>query len=138
LLVDEVDKMAPKDQAFLLNLMETGIITETKYGKNRSAQRKISVFATSNNIKKMSAALRSRFFIVELEPYTYEQFREITEVLLLHHEVYVSGATLIANAVWNNTRDTRDCIKIGAIAKTMSDVEFIVDKFYRTCKKIHH
>ena len=36
LLVDEIDKMAAKDQAFLLNLLETGIVTETKYGKTRS------------------------------------------------------------------------------------------------------
>ncbi|MGB7953205.1 MAG: hypothetical protein WCF23_04430 [Candidatus Nitrosopolaris sp.] len=44
--------MAPKDQAILLNLMETGIVSETKYGKTRSAQIKTSVFATCNNIKK--------------------------------------------------------------------------------------
>lgn len=36
LLVDEIDKMSPKDQTFLLNLMETGIVTETKYGKTRT------------------------------------------------------------------------------------------------------
>ena len=35
LLADEIDKMSPRDQTFLLNLMETGIITETKYGKTR-------------------------------------------------------------------------------------------------------
>ena len=29
LLIDEIDKMSPRDQTFLLNLMETGIITET-------------------------------------------------------------------------------------------------------------
>src|SRR2546425_4552558 len=68
LLLDEIDKMSPKDQAFLLNLMETGIVTETKYGKTRLAEMKTSVFATSNNIKKMSAPLQSRFFIVQLEP----------------------------------------------------------------------
>ena len=28
------------------------------------------------------------------------------------------------------SQDVRDCIKIGAIAKTISDVEFIVDKFF--------
>ena len=49
LLVDEIDKMAHKDQVFLLNLMETGIVSERKYGKTRSAQMKASVFATSNN-----------------------------------------------------------------------------------------
>jgi Holliday junction DNA helicase RuvB len=29
LLVDEIDKMSCKDQAFLLNFMETGIVSET-------------------------------------------------------------------------------------------------------------
>lgn len=33
LLIDEIDKMPAKDQAFLLNLMETGIVTETKHKK---------------------------------------------------------------------------------------------------------
>ena len=35
LIVDEIDKMPAKDQASLLNLMETGIVSETKYGKTR-------------------------------------------------------------------------------------------------------
>ena len=74
LLMDEVDKMYSKDQFFLLNLMETGIVSETKYGKTRSGGMITSVFATSNNIKKLSVPLMSRFFIVEIEPYTYEQF----------------------------------------------------------------
>ena len=82
LLIDEIDKTSTKDQGFLLSLMETGIVSETKYGKTRSTQMKTTVFATSNNIKKISTALQSRFFIVELEGYTYEQFCEITNVLL--------------------------------------------------------
>jgi holliday junction DNA helicase RuvB len=32
LLINEIDKMSTKDQSFLLNLMETGIVTETKHG----------------------------------------------------------------------------------------------------------
>ena len=32
LLIDEIDKMSTHNQTFLLNLMETGIISETKYG----------------------------------------------------------------------------------------------------------
>ena len=65
LLADEIDKMSPRDQTFLLNLMETGIVTETKYGKTREAEIKTSVFATCNDPRKISAPLRSRFFIVE-------------------------------------------------------------------------
>jgi holliday junction DNA helicase RuvB len=122
--------MVPKDQALLLNLMETGIVSETKYAKTRWAQIKKSVFATCNNIKTISTPLQSRFFIVELEAYTYEQFREITDVLLLHHKEDCSGATVIANTLWNKSQDIRDCVKIGPIAKTMADVEFIIDKFF--------
>ena len=36
LLIDEIDKMSAKDQSFLLNLMETGIVTETRHGKTRT------------------------------------------------------------------------------------------------------
>jgi hypothetical protein len=32
LLADEIDKLSSRDQTFLLNLMETGIVSETKYG----------------------------------------------------------------------------------------------------------
>jgi replication-associated recombination protein RarA len=49
LLVDEIDKMSPRDQAFLLNLMETGIVSETKYGTTRFTQTNLLVhfFITS-------------------------------------------------------------------------------------------
>jgi MoxR-like ATPase len=35
ILIDEIDKMQNTDQAFLLNLMETGIVSETKHQKTR-------------------------------------------------------------------------------------------------------
>jgi replication-associated recombination protein RarA len=78
LLLDELDKLSRKDQTFLLNLMETGIVSETKYKKTRSMQIKTSVFATSDNVEKIIPPLQSRFFIVNLQPYTYEQFYDIT------------------------------------------------------------
>lgn len=58
LLIDELDKMAPKHQAMLLNLMETAIVTETKYQKTRTAKIKTSVFATCNNTNNLSAHYR--------------------------------------------------------------------------------
>jgi MoxR-like ATPase len=66
LLIDEIDKMFPRDQTFLLNLMETGIINETKYGKTRQGEINTSVFATCNDPRKLSSQLLSRFFIIEL------------------------------------------------------------------------
>ena len=109
LLIDEIDKMSSKDHIFLLNLMETSIISETKYGKTRSAQIKTSVFATSNNIERLSAPLRSRFFIVKLGPYTCEQFFEITKQLLSHQKIEREVANLIASTVWAKSQDIRDC-----------------------------
>jgi Holliday junction DNA helicase RuvB len=126
LLVDEIDKMARKDQAFLLNLMETGIVSETKYGKTRSTQMKTSVFATSNNTKNLSSSMLSRFFVVELEPYTYEQFCSITNELLLHQNVRGEVASVIADAVWNKSQDIRDCVRISQLATTEEDVKFLL------------
>jgi Holliday junction DNA helicase RuvB len=117
LLIDEFDKMSPRDQTFLLNLMETGIVTETKYGRIREAKIKTSVFATCNDPRKLSALLQSRFFIVELEPYTYEQFYEIT-LHLLDNDI----ARIIAEAIWNTSRNLRDCVRIGKLARSEEDV----------------
>ena len=67
LLIDEIDKMASKDQTFLLNLMETGIVSETKRRKTRTIRSvKTWVFATSNNISKVMLPLQSRLFVVKL------------------------------------------------------------------------
>jgi replication-associated recombination protein RarA len=68
LLIDEIDKMWTKDQAMLLNLMETGIVSETKHNKTRIAHMKTSVFTTSNNVSNIIPPLQSRFFVVELPP----------------------------------------------------------------------
>jgi Holliday junction DNA helicase RuvB len=83
LLIDEIDKTASKDQTFLLNLMETGMVTETKHRKTRTITNvKTWVFATSNNVSKLMLPLQSRFFVVNLEPYTYGQFYNIVVRLL--------------------------------------------------------
>jgi holliday junction DNA helicase RuvB len=123
-LLDEIDKMSPRDQTFLLNLMETGIITETKYRKTREAEIKTSLFATCNDPRKLSSPLQSRFFVVELEPYPYEQFYEITTHLLDN-----DFARIIADAIWNTSRDLRDCVRIGKLARSEEDVNFLLEKF---------
>jgi len=128
LLIDEIDKMSPRDQTFLLNLMETGIVGETKYAKTRQAEIKTSVFATCNDPRKLSAPLQSRFFMLGLEPYTYEQFNEITLCLL---DVQREIARIIADAVWNTSRNLRDCVRIGKLARSEEDVNFLVEKFLR-------
>jgi len=133
LLLDELDKLSKKDQTFLLNLMETGIVSETKYNKTRRMETKISVYATSNNVEKITAPLQSRFFIVKLEAYTYEQFYEITVRLLTsnHYNVDEEIAKATADAVWKTSRNIRDSIKIARMARAVEDVDWLVTIFLK-------
>jgi replication-associated recombination protein RarA len=133
LLLDELDKLSRKDQTFLLNLMETGIVSETKYNKTRSMKIKTSVIATSNNVGNIIVPLQSRFFIVRLEPYTYEQFYETTVQLLTSNQYNVDEeiAEATAHAVWNTSRNIRDSVKIAKMAKAVEDADWLVKTFLK-------
>jgi Cdc6-like AAA superfamily ATPase len=132
LLLDELDKLSRKDQKILLNLIETGITSETKHNKTRSIEIKTSVFATSNNIEKIIVPLHSRFFIVKLEAYTYEQFCDITVRLLIsgQHNIDEEIAKATADAVWStsSTRNIRDCIRVAKMEKSV-DLNWLVKSF---------
>jgi Holliday junction DNA helicase RuvB len=130
LLIDEIDKMSTKDQAMLLNPMETGIVSETKHNKTRIAQMKTSVFATSNNVGYIITPLQSRFFVVELAPYTYQQFYQISMHLLIEkHRISIDIAKNISDKAWANSRNIRDCVRIGRMAKSVDDIQFLVGYF---------
>lgn len=106
LLIDEIDKMKKSDQAALLNVMETGILSETKL-KRKTRQKKIKlwIFATSNDVERLSGPLRSRFFELHLEEYTFQEFSEIVQRLLTrryHMSIELSGK--ITYAVWNRMK----------------------------------
>jgi Holliday junction resolvasome RuvABC ATP-dependent DNA helicase subunit len=131
LLIDEIDKMKTNDQAVLLNAMQTGIISETKLkGKTRQKKMKIWIFATSNDVHRLSEPLRSRFMELHLKEYSYEEFIEIVRRLLkkrYHLDVNISEK--IAYAVWNqmNSKDLRDAVKIAKLTKSYTDVDWLVD-----------
>jgi Holliday junction DNA helicase RuvB len=82
------------------------------------------VIASSNNISNIIPALKSRFFIIELEPYSYEQFCQITMRLLIEqHKVMEEIAKATAHMVWNRlgSRNIRDCVRIGRMAKSVEE-----------------
>lgn len=140
LLIDEIDKMKKNDQAALLNVMETGILSETKLkGKTRQKKAKLWIFATSNYVERLSGPLRSRFMELHLEEYTYEEFTEI--VRRLFKKKYHMSEKLsekIAYAVWNTMRskDIRDAINIAKLTKSTTDVDWLVDVQMKYGKKI--
>ncbi|HJR84916.1 MAG TPA: AAA family ATPase [Nitrososphaeraceae archaeon] len=130
LLIDEIDKMKKNDQATLLNVMETGLISETKVKKTRRKKMKLWVFATSNVAERLSAPLRSRFMELHLDEYTYEEFVEIVRTLLKkRYKLDVIISQKIAYAVWNNleSRDIRDAINIAKLTRSSDDVNWLID-----------
>jgi MoxR-like ATPase len=133
LLIDEIDKMSTNDQTFLLNLMETGIVSETKHGKTRTTQIKTWVFASSNNITNITRPLKSRFFPIKFKPYTYAQFYEITVKLLKRQNIDEEIAKATADAVWKRIKsgDIRSCVRIARMAKSVHDINFITETFLK-------
>jgi Holliday junction DNA helicase RuvB len=127
LIIDEIEHMPMKDQTALLSLMETGIIAETKFQKTRNTHLKSWVFATSNGTERMLTPLLSRFVVLHFKQYSIRSFQEVSAHILSREGVPPEVASAIAEAVWTKlkSKDIRDCIKIGRLAKTKEDVEWI-------------
>jgi Holliday junction DNA helicase RuvB len=128
LIVDEIEHMPMKDQTALLSLMEAGIISETKFQKTRNTHLKTWVFASSNATDRMLTPLLSRFVVLHFKQYSLGSFHAVCAHILGREGVTPDVAGAIAEAVWTKlkSKDIRDCIKIGRLAKTKEDVEWIV------------
>jgi len=130
LLIDEIEHMPAKDQAVLLSLMQSQILSETKYRKTRQTQLRCSVFATSNSTKKMLDPLLSRFVMIIVEKYSYEEFKDIAMKVLTERENVEDEnlAMTIIDEVWKKSSDNaniRDVIKIARLAKNMNDADLV-------------
>ncbi|HEX7178218.1 MAG TPA: AAA family ATPase [Nitrososphaeraceae archaeon] len=128
LIVDEIEHMSMKDQTALLSLMESGIIAETKHRKTRNTQLKTWVFATSNGTDKMLTPLLSRFMVLHFKQYKFENFHEITVHMLSNEGISRDISSEVASCVWTKlkSKDIRDCMKIGRIARNKEEVNWIV------------
>ena len=114
LLIDEIDKLSKKDQKVLLNVMETGILSDVKAKKGKSVRQThmdMSIYATSNDISNLLAPLLSRFIKLNLPEYNLEIFTEVCQKLLSrkydknHHAD--NGNTIIATInFWDNFTHT--------------------------------
>jgi replication-associated recombination protein RarA len=132
LLLDEIEKMSKKDQNVLLNVLETGMLIETKVSKTRSKQMKnLKVFATTNNVDALSSPMRSRFMEFHLPEYNYEQFCEIARKLLERRLGTNQVADKIAAVVWNemNSKDIRDVLAIAKLVHNIEDVSWLVQVY---------
>jgi Holliday junction DNA helicase RuvB len=137
LLIDELEKMSTTDQTSLLHLMETGIISETKINKTRQMELTSWVFATANSCEKIIEPLLSRFVVLEVPEYTFEQFREIVVARLKKENIDKPKALAIAEKVWHelDSKDIRDVIKVGRLASSSEEVSFVVKMLKKRISK---
>lgn len=131
LLVDEIDKLKKIDQAVLLNVMETGIASETK-SKRKTRQKKIKlwIYATSNNVEKLSSPLRSRFMEFHLEEYKFEEFQKIAcHILKARYDFDDTVSVKIINTVWNKmkSRDMREVVNLAKLTSSYDDIDWLAN-----------
>jgi hypothetical protein len=84
------------------------------------------VFATCNEISRLSKPLQSRFRRLHLPPYTEEQFLDVSAKVLPNLKI----AQVIGKAVWNQRGDIQDVISIGKLVRKNdgpAEVESIIN-----------
>jgi len=126
LLIDELDKMSGNDQVSLLHLMETGIISETKVKKTRQLELVSWVFASANSTERIIEPLLSRFLVLEIPDYTFEEFKEIAIAKLEKENIDRHLGQIIIEKVWSHSRDIRDVIKVGRLVRNEQEVSLII------------
>ncbi len=128
LIIDEIEHMNAKDTTVLLSLMQTGILSETKHEKTRSTQLKTWVFGSCNSTDKLPRPLLSRFLVLRFKRYTYDDFKKISNNVLIMDGIDQEVADYVSDVVWGkmNSKDVRDSIKIARLAKTKKDVDWLV------------
>jgi MoxR-like ATPase len=112
--IDELDKMPRTFQNQLLNFMGSGRIKVDQQKKQYDFQIKgAKVFASCNDISRLSKPLQSRFRRLFLPRYTEEQFLDVSEKVLSSPSI----ARHIAVNVWKSQGDIRDVISIGKLVR---------------------
>ena len=140
LLIDEIDKLSKKNQKVLLNVMETGIFSDVKAKRSKSARQThmhLSIYATSNDTSNMLTSLLSRFVKLNLPEYNLETCVNICHKLLSRkydkdHETIQA----IIQYVWEHTRDVPEAIAIAKIVDTSDEVNCIVSTLRRYSNEI--
>ena len=131
--IDELDKMSRQFQIQLLNFMESGRVDVEQQRKQYHFEIKgVKVFATANEITRLSKPLQSRFRKLFLPRYTEQQFIEVSVKVLKN--LSESMVRYIGFTVFKNGGDIRDVMSVGKLIKK-SDGPEDVDRIIRTLMK---
>lgn len=134
LMVDEIEKMNMRDAAVLLSLMETGIVSESKYHRRRQEKLDTMVVAAANRINGLPPELRSRFMALHFREYDEPTYREIVEHVLVEREgcdrELARHITEVAIRRLR-TRDVRDAVRLSRICKSVEEVDRMIETMER-------
>jgi hypothetical protein len=104
--------------------MESGLVKVDQQRKQYDFEiRDSKVFATANDLSRLSKRLQSRFRKLFLPRYTEEQFLEASEKVL--PKLSTSLARYIGASVWQMEGDIRDVISIGKLVRRSDGPEQI-------------
>jgi len=116
LLIDELDKMVAVDTAALLSLMEGGRMVRAKVGRQMEERVPIWVIAATNDERRLSPELRSRFAVRTMRPYSgIEYYTVIKGVLMRREGIAEELAEEIARALDGRTIDVRDAVRVARL-----------------------
>ena len=73
------------------------------------------VFGTCNEVGRLSKPLQSRFRVLQLAPYTEEQFLRVAEKVL--QKLQEETVHTIAAQIWSTSKDVRDVISLGKLIR---------------------
>ena len=133
LLLDEIDKLEREHQNTFLNLLEIGILQETKHKRIRKKDMKNTiVLATGNYEDKILGPLKTRFMMFEIPKYTKSQFMTIsTKLLMMKYNKTQEIAEYITSRIWDIYKNEkseepnmRNCVQVAILTKNdKSDID---------------
>jgi hypothetical protein len=127
--IDELDKMPRTFQNQLLSFMESGWVKVDQQRKQYDFHIKgAKVFATCNEINKLSKPLASRFRKLFLPRYTEQQFIDVSIKVL--PKIGENIARYIGFTVFKNGWDIRDVMSVGKLIRKgdgPEEVERMID-----------
>ncbi|MGQ9781803.1 MAG: hypothetical protein ACUVQ8_06080 [Nitrososphaeria archaeon] len=118
--------MSREDYVILLGLMESGKITETKYGRRMEEQMDVWVVGAANTLKNIPPENISRFqpYIFHFREYALDEYVKVVVRVLTEREgVDRELAKYIAERLVNLTRDVRAARGLGRLCKTKEEVD---------------
>lgn len=120
LAIDEFDDMDKDTQKVLSQHMDTGIVDETKYGKDRTLKTNTNTFGSANSTSGIIKQVQDRFVDLHFDAYTKDEFDEICRHLLPRREgVSEEEASTIADKIWDieGEANVRKAISVARLSR---------------------